>query len=361
MGILRFLLAISVVIEHSSDLFGIHLIGGQIAVQSFFIISGFYMALVLNEKYIGINNSYTLFISNRLIRLFPIYWIVLILTILYAIIATTYSNGAQHGRLFAYFEHYQDMGIFSFIFLIFTNIFIFLQDLIVFLGINISSGNLFFTSNFHETTPPLYSFLLVPQAWSIGIEITFYLIAPFIARKNIKFIVILLLLSVCTRYILSINGLSEDPWSYRFFPSELAFFLLGILSYKIYNLRIIKKIKPKYLILILTSIITITLSYEFLSFANKIYAYFALVFLSIPFIFQLTKNWKLDTQLGELSYPIYISHILILAIIRYLNITFLHNLSFTLIIFSIIFSILITITVTNKVEVLRQRRVKKNH
>lgn len=72
MGIIRLLLAISVLISHTSTIFGFGFVGGQAAVQAFFIISGFYMAFILNEKYIGENNSYKLFITNRLLRLYPI-------------------------------------------------------------------------------------------------------------------------------------------------------------------------------------------------------------------------------------------------------------------------------------------------
>jgi len=61
MGLLRLILAISVVLAHTSYIFGFGLVGGQAAVQAFYIISGFYMALVLNEKYIGENRSYYLF------------------------------------------------------------------------------------------------------------------------------------------------------------------------------------------------------------------------------------------------------------------------------------------------------------
>ena len=50
MGIIRFLLAISVVIAHTSSVYGFKLVGGQIAVQAFYMISGFYMTLILNEK-----------------------------------------------------------------------------------------------------------------------------------------------------------------------------------------------------------------------------------------------------------------------------------------------------------------------
>lgn len=71
MGTLRFLLAISVYLVHSHDLWGgIRFVKAGIAVEAFFIISGFYMALILSEKYLG-NTGYRLFYINRFLRLFP--------------------------------------------------------------------------------------------------------------------------------------------------------------------------------------------------------------------------------------------------------------------------------------------------
>src|ERR1700747_2964117 len=121
MGIIRFLLAISVVIHHCGPLFGIyHLIGGQIAVQSFFIISGFYMSLILNEKYVGINNSYRLFITNRFFRLFPIYWTVLLATVLICLGIGLVTK--EH--VFPKFDSYSSVkaNFPSFAYLIFTNL-----------------------------------------------------------------------------------------------------------------------------------------------------------------------------------------------------------------------------------------------
>jgi len=50
MGFIRIILAIAVVIVHTEPIFGFELVRGRVAVQSFFIISGFYMAMILNEK-----------------------------------------------------------------------------------------------------------------------------------------------------------------------------------------------------------------------------------------------------------------------------------------------------------------------
>jgi peptidoglycan/LPS O-acetylase OafA/YrhL len=89
MGLLRLLLAVSVVLHHSGPIFGNYLLGsfngGSLPVNSFFIISGFYMGFILSEKYVAKNGSYFLFITNRFLRIYPIYWAVLIATILLVI------------------------------------------------------------------------------------------------------------------------------------------------------------------------------------------------------------------------------------------------------------------------------------
>src|ERR1017187_7738113 len=82
MGILRMLLAISVLASHlhGKSIFGFRLIYGNLAVQCFFMISGFYMALVLNEKYTR-RTDYIPFLLQRCLRLYPAYFFVLFLTL----------------------------------------------------------------------------------------------------------------------------------------------------------------------------------------------------------------------------------------------------------------------------------------
>jgi len=113
MGILRFILALSVVITHSTSIFGLRGVGGQIAVQAFYIISGFYMTLILNEKYIGVNNSYKLFITNRFLRLYPTYWVVLLLTIIYSVFVSVYSNGNDFALFGNYVNYFDSMSFTS--------------------------------------------------------------------------------------------------------------------------------------------------------------------------------------------------------------------------------------------------------
>ena len=146
------------------------------------------MSLILNEKYVTQRHAYQLFITNRFLRLFPIYWVILALTFLFFALTYHHQNEAhpETNCLQMYVEFFHKMNMWSFLFLIFTNIFLFFQDAVMFLGLNPATGHLFFTTNYQTATPELFQFLFVPQAWTIGVELLFYLIAPFIVRKNVK-------------------------------------------------------------------------------------------------------------------------------------------------------------------------------
>ena len=80
MGALRLILALAVVLTHSGSLWGYQITGGSVAVQCFFIISGFYMALILNEKYVA-PGDLRIFYVNRLARIFSLYWLFLALAL----------------------------------------------------------------------------------------------------------------------------------------------------------------------------------------------------------------------------------------------------------------------------------------
>ena len=355
MGVIRFLLAVSVVFAHANSRFS--LVGGQVAVQAFYIISGFYMSLILNEKYIGANGSYKLFITNRFLRLYPVYWSVLLLTIIFAVVVYFFNVGSGPNALGSFIAYFGTMKISSIAFLIFTNVFLFFQDMVMFLGLDTSNGSLFFTSNFRETNPQLYNFHFIPQAWTIGVELTFYLIAPFLVRSKLKFIILFILLSISLRFILYHYGLRHDPWSYRFFPTELVFFILGNVSYKMYV-----KFKQKDFSLLvgklaLVAIIGFTMVYNQFSIPFKYYGYMSLFFCSLPFIFILTKKWKMDSYIGELSYPIYISHIFVFTCLEVFNVIHIGDEGLILSIATIALSILLNEVIAKRIEKIRKKRI----
>ena len=148
------------------------------------------------------NKRYTsLFITNRLLRIFPTYWLILFLIIITNLILTLYGN----------------------INFLYTNIFDFIRD-----------ATLLVRTDYFEINPNKFQILTIGPAWTLVLELLFYFIAPFIV-KSTKKIVFFIALSICIRYVIyHFAALHNVQPSIRFFPVELVFFLLGALSYKIY-------------------------------------------------------------------------------------------------------------------------------
>lgn len=365
MGIIRLLLALSVVAAHCGPFFGSALVGGQIAVQAFYIISGFYMSMILNEKYIGVNGSYKLFISNRFFRIYPVYWAVLLCTLLIYLSVVIVTSG-QSTPLFGTYMSVK-ANLYSFGYLILTNLIIFGQDLVMFMGISPDSGSLYLTSDFSMSNPPLFTFLCIPQAWTLGVELTFYLVAPFLVKRGFKVVVPIILASFILRlFLYNSLGLQHDPWTYRFFPTELMFFLLGYVSYRLYlkvkKRNIAKSVNLIVLVFILLFSVFYTyipaLSVKYSPFSIKDIIYFTTVVLSIPLLFNFLKKSKLDNKIGELSYPVYISHMLVVMVCGGFSSAIINS-SYTIAVLTIIFSLMLNRFISTPVDNFRQSRVKK--
>jgi len=363
MGLIRLILALSVVVCHSDYIFHSGLVGGSWAVEAFYIISGFYMSLILSEKYTGTAGSFKLFMSNRLLRLMPAYWVVLLLTLVLAGAIYMHSGGTFAGGLQPYIDYQKAYGSFNagaLIYLIACQLFLYGQDLIMFMGFHLPDGSLMFCKNFQLCNPPLYSFLMVPQAWTLSLEISFYLLAPFLLRRSLKTISIIIILSLALKIILAMNGMKADPWNYRFFPSELSLFLLGNISYRIYK-RIrhlpFTKAQLNAVIAYLLAFIYFFYPIPFFSEAAKGYFFLASITLCLPLVFLRTRKLSWDNKVGELSYPIYICHLLIYNMIRYFHWDEYIGLGYSTTIISIVFSMLMITVLLQPIDRWRQRRI----
>ncbi len=376
MGSLRLLLALSVVIAHAKPFYGIKLMTGLEAVQSFFIISGFYMALILNEKYVG-KGSYKLFISNRILRLMPTYWAILFIS---AVCTNLYLK--------TWINNFGDFSITSQIYMIFTSLFLLGQDIGMFLQIDTNSGSLVFLKNLYKPLPehiPVYKFLFIPQSWTLGIELSFYFIAPFIVRKKIALVMILLAVSLALRGYLFSIGYESDPWTYRLFPIELALFLIGVLSYRLY--KGLNKVKDNpgtkewikvFNIILICLLVVAAFAYQYiptgiiaditnirwLNPINKKWLYYLLVFISIPFLFNLTKRNRIDNFIGQLSYPVYLIHYLItrkffFPVVNYSGKEWTNVAVGVYIVIVLVFSIGLVLLLEKPIENLRRRRFER--
>lgn len=303
MGLVRFLLAFSVLVAHS-PFASQFMVPAEIAVQMFFVISGFYMTMILNTKY---GNRTLTFYKNRALRLYPIYLFVVVLVV---------SAGSLSEFLFRFrlnnwnsaWDFYREghLSLLSFLYVNFMNLTMFCQDSVMYLKIR--SGD-FVLGYFGDSNPPVHDFLLVPQAWSLSLELMFYGLAPFLV-KNRRRVLIVLLLSVAVRVSLHLVGRSGDPFSYRFFPNEISVFLLGSLSWHFFrqhNISFVARHINKLLVGFLTSLVAWPLLFQF----NDISRYFVLAFfaLFVPYLFERFKDNRVDRAIGEMSYPFYLVHL----------------------------------------------------
>lgn len=352
MGLLRLALAICVFRAHSTS-FGIPLLAGDVAVEIFYVLSGFYMQMILSKVYtfskMG-NKWLKNFYINRYLRLFPIYIFTIFTALSYTGIKQLFFTDGS--KLIAPYQVINAVinlqNTFSNIvlkaFLFFTNITIFFQDLIMFIGIN--HGEAQFVSDYTKSDIPISQGLIIPQAFTLGIEITFYLLAPFLLKLATRKLVTILLFSMSFKIIFillfypgfgiysyfGLDGLQSirNLWGYRFFPFEISYFLVGAISYRFHqeskeNFRsptLNKKLIAYFLVLISITIPSPIFNKDGICWLSPlIFAVF------LPSLFNLFKNSKMDRIFGELSYPFYISHLLCLEILKPLEEIGMKNLS----------------------------------
>ena len=157
MGILRTLLALSVVLDHLGGGATNQLVGGRLAVQLFYVISGFLISYVLTgtDRYQGATGTLRQPAATPVSGLPG---------------GRCADPGRSRRRRWQLFRLYDDLPLSARLFLILSNLFIVGQDWLMFFGIEHSS--LLFTGSFAHSDVPLYQGLLVPQAWTLGVEIT---------------------------------------------------------------------------------------------------------------------------------------------------------------------------------------------
>jgi peptidoglycan/LPS O-acetylase OafA/YrhL len=191
LGSLRLILAIAVAASHA----GFRIAGlnpGVIAVVGFYLISGYVMAGLIRRHYSQPATA-PAFYLDRALRLFPQYFTYLGLALAWQLYTQTENYHLSHPPTAADFIN---------------------NILIVPLNYYMWNGSDRYT--------------LIPPAWSLGAEIQFYLVAPFLLIWPKRLLVVgLLSLGV---YLGALGGLINSDWyGYRLLPGVLLFFLLGAL------------------------------------------------------------------------------------------------------------------------------------
>lgn len=308
------------------------------------------MALI-RKKYEG---QYLLFITNRYLRLWPTYFIVLILTVAawiclptilpsYMTLASAWNRPPASATTIAV--------------LVASNATLVGQDALMFTSIDRYTGN--FNAAHTPGSRETWYYLLVPQSWSVSLELLFYLVAPFITRMKVVPLIALILVSFGARAVCISFGLINDPWDYRFFPSELYCFVFGILANRMYENQ--RQAPPsKNLDLSIAVLLFMLIGVcEYLPLSYKNYIIPSVLGLALPSIFRCTENNSIDRFVGELSYPVYIVHLLVMSLVApvvgHSNV-YLYPLGSML--FSIVAATVLYFKVDRPIDAWRQRRAK---
>lgn len=312
MGGLRLLLALSVVCAHGGGLFGYDMATGRGAVEAFFMLSGFLMQLVLSKRYDPRKDVF-LFYTNRALRIYPTYLLALLFAWAVSAFLWRYSTG-----LFSDLRSAADLlNPVEWVEVVLATVFIFGQDAYVFLNLG-PDGLQFTTEGVGNASSSLFA---IPPAWSISLELTFYLLAPFLACLPTRALLAIMGLSFALRVVFWSIGLDHDPWTNRFFPLELLLFVAGMLSYRwrgaIVALAGRLPLAPT-VPLILAGVLLV---HPALIVAGRVnvpwevvyLGFYLFVFCALPLLFEATGGSRRDAWLGSFSFPVYLLHWPIIA------------------------------------------------
>lgn len=192
-GGFRLVLALCVLLSHAGvDVWGWN--PGVVAVISFFLLSGYVMTLLI-KKYYASADRVTDFYVDRAARLFPQFLFYCLATgvlMATAEVSSPFLGGCEVHKI----------------------------------GLNLLILPLEF---FQFRSLGLENCMLVPQAWSLGLEMSFYLVAPAIVllSKTARWLVV----GSVTVFLVAYFGLiNTDTYGYRLLPGVLFIFVVGAAS-----------------------------------------------------------------------------------------------------------------------------------
>ena len=277
MGTWRLILAWMVVASHTngySELFSVD--AGVIAVSTFFFISGFLMPLTyeMHYQHNGLLHGSLKFYVNRFLKIFPIYWVSILIVLGLYLVSYTLHKAAP-SALFEPITYIQNFLL---------------------IGLNQSAlwGGYFRFNN---------------PAWTLDVELQYYLLVPLLLFVSLKYKVllkaVLISLSVLSLYLyLKPTGLVYIDRSLLLWS---VFFALGFVFYDAIVHKSSRSITC-FLAVTVAAVLFVGNNAEDLSTLLV-----TCIFLVISaFLLVMQKGYKfgeMDRLAGDLSYPTYILHI----------------------------------------------------
>ncbi|WP_223456468.1 MULTISPECIES: acyltransferase family protein [unclassified Pseudomonas] len=269
MGAYRLLLAVLVAVSHMGKTF-MGLNPGVIAVISFLIISGFVMTSLIERNYKA-PEKVGLFYLDRALRLYPqfLFYFAVSCAVIYFLLPGTPQAAELTLRNIAASLAIVPLGFYMF-------------------G---AAGS-----------------WILPPAWSLGLEMCFYLVIPFLIIYRARGVAFAL--SVVVFMVACLGFINTDLYGYRLLPGVLFMFLCGSYLYKA---------QPKDLAIAAGTAVAAALMFaaimagwiERRPFNAEVTAGIAL---GVPAVYLLTKlkYHRIDEFLGNISYGVFLNHYVVM-------------------------------------------------
>lgn len=329
MGVIRLFLALAVVGAHTGLSFPI---GGREAVLLFFMISGFYMAMILNEKYVGPGSTWK-FYKSRYLKL----WVP------FAFVTLVFLVVAYITNVPTLLDYIGNFPLWLSVATCFSNLFIFGQDLIYLFSFDEKYRLSYLPYGKTGWNGNLLAINLV--IFTISLELYFYLLAPFVLRSFAR-VVVFTLIGFLWFAWLTLSHYDGIDLKYHMFPSAFLFFGLGSTAYWINK---IEKTPKNLLGQLVIFAVLMLLPWVGLLINGVIVVLF---FFSISTVFNQSKNSLVDRVLGELSYPVYLVH---LPIISLFSLYFRGHLFVWTVLFSLLVAAIMYRTIERPLNIYRMR------
>jgi peptidoglycan/LPS O-acetylase OafA/YrhL len=284
------------------------LMDAHTAVKVFFMISGFYMAMIIHQKYGHEPAGRRAFAINRFLRLYPLYAVLLILTISWYLVrvALIGGNTPEPGIL----AMSENLGWWQIVLIWLSNLSLLGLDFVCSWSW-VADGLVFLPAlgASESTSTSLVTTVWVVQAWSISMEILFYLSAPFLARCRTRTLIAVIACSLGLDLWISL-GLGR--LTYFFAPAQWYLFVAGMVSYRVYDGFDVggwAARQQRRATTIAVVLFVATWSTPFLIGHGSQWTVLIGSVITIPILFAISKKAVWDRAVGNLSYPIYLSHL----------------------------------------------------